>query len=465
MSTAIASSGDAMSTERATPAINNVDARPGGLSLALMGIQHVMVMYAGAIAIPLVLGAALGLPKEQIAFLINADLFACGLATLIQSIGIGPFGIRLPVMMGVTFTAIGPMIAIGSDPQGGLLGVFGATIAAGAFGVLVAPFVGKLLRFFPPIVTGTEILAVGLSLMGVAATWSAGGYGNPNFGSPLYISIAGLVLVAVLLLVRFTRGFINNIAILLGLLFGFAVSAVLGLVSLGELGDAPWFGVILPFHFGIPKFSFWAIAAMCIVMLVTFIESTGMFLALGEIVEKPLTEKDLVRGFRADGVGTLIGGVFNTFPYTSYAQNVGLVSVTGVKSRWVCAVSGVILLALGLFPKMAVIVASIPPFVLGGVGIVMFGIIAAGGIKVLTRVDLRNINNLYVIAISISIGLLPVVSPKFFSKLPQSLGPILESPILLTAISAIVLNLFFNGMGDGKSERDALVETAREADL
>ncbi len=448
-----------------SPGVNNVDARPAAPSLILLGIQHVMVMYAGAIAIPLVLGAALGLPKEQIAFLINADLFACGLATLIQCVGVGPFGIRLPVMMGVTFTAIGPMIAIGADPQGGLLGVFGATIAAGAFGVIVAPFVGKLLRFFPPIVTGTEILAVGLSLMGVAATWSAGGYGNPNFGSPLYLSIAALVLVTVLLLVRFTKGFINNIAILLGLLFGFAVSAALGLVSMGELSSAPWFGVILPFHFGMPKFSFWAIAAMCIVMLVTFIESTGMFLALGEIVEKPLTEKDLVRGFRADGAGTLLGGVFNTFPYTSYAQNVGLVSVTGVRSRWVCAVSGVVLLMLGMFPKMAVIVASIPPFVLGGVGIVMFGIIAAGGIKVLTRVNLRDIRNLYVIAISIAIGLLPVVSPKFFSKLPQSMGPILESPILLTAICAIVLNLFFNGLSDGQAERKELAATAREADL
>lgn len=451
-------------SEIESPTVNSVDARPAAPSLVLLGIQHVMVMYAGAIAIPLVLGAALGLPKEQIAFLINADLFACGLATLIQCVGIGPFGIRLPVMMGVTFTAMGPMIAIGSDPQGGLLGVFGATIAAGAFGVLVAPFVGKLLRFFPPIVTGTEILAVGLSLMGVAATWSAGGYGNPNFGSPLYISIAALVLVAVLLLVRFTKGFINNIAILLGLLFGFAVSGALGLVSLGELGEAPWFGIILPLHFGMPKFSFWAIAAMCIVMLVTFIESTGMFLALGEIVEKPLNEKDLVRGFRADGVGTLIGGLFNTFPYTSYAQNVGLVSVTGVRSRWVCAVSGLILLMLGMFPKMAVIVASIPPFVLGGVGIVMFGIISAGGIKVLSRVNLRDIRNLYVIAISISIGLLPVVSPKFFSKLPQSLSPILESPILLTAISAILLNLFFNGL-PATDAREELIATAREAEL
>ena len=433
-------------------------------TLLLLGAQHVMVMYAGAIAIPLVLGAALGLPKDQIAFLISADLFACGIATLIQCIGFKGVGIRLPVMMGVTFTAIGPMIAIGSDPQAGLPGVFGATIAAGIFGVLVAPLVGKMLRFFPPVVTGTEILAVGLSLMGVAAAWSAGGYGNPDFGSPLYLSIAGLVLISVLALVRFTTGFLNNIAILLGLIGGFVVSSAVGLVSLNELSDAPLFGLILPFHFGLPKFSFWAIAAMCIVMLVTFIESTGMFLALGEIVDKPVSEKDLVRGFRADGAGTVIGGIFNTFPYTSYAQNVGLVSVTGVKSRWVCVMAGVILMVLGLSPKMAVLVASIPPFVLGGVGIVMFGMVAATGIKVLARVNLKNVYNLYVIAISIGLGMIPVVMPKFFSKLPHELAPILESPILLTAISAILLNLFFNGLADDNSARIELMEVAKDSE-
>ncbi|VVE64615.1 purine permease [Pandoraea captiosa] len=442
-----------------------VDENLGALSLLVLGCQHVLVMYAGAIAIPLVLGAALNLPKQQIALLINADLFACGLATLVQAVGVGGIGIRLPVMMGVTFTAMGPMIAIGTNPSAGLLGIFGATIGAGIVGILVAPVVGKLLRFFPPLVTGTEILAVGLSLMGVAAAWSAGGFGNPNFGSPLYLGIAASVLVAILLLVRFARGFIANIAILLGLLFGFVVSGALGQVSMGELKEVPAFGFILPFHFGVPVFSFWPIAAMSIVMFVTFIESAGMFLALGEIVDKPVEEKDLVRGFRADGLGTIIGGIFNTFPYTSYAQNVGLVSVTGVKSRWVCATAGVLLMVLGLFPKVAVVVASIPPFVLGGAGIVMFGMVTASGIKVLTRVDLTDLRNLYVIAISIAVGMLPVVSPKFFSQFPHDLAPILESPILLTAISAIVLNVFFNGVGDADEARVTLMKTAREAEL
>ncbi|PZP90635.1 MAG: purine permease [Variovorax paradoxus] len=433
--------------------------------MLVLGCQHVMVMYAGAVAIPLVLGAALKLPKEQLAFLINADLFACGLATLIQCIGVGLFGIRLPVMMGVTFTAIAPMIAIGMDPNMGLQGIFGATIAAGLFGILVAPLIGKLLRFFPPVVTGTEILAVGLSLMVVAATWSGGGFGAADFGNPVYLAIAGSVLVVILLIVRFTTGFIHNIAVLLGLAAGFVLSASLGLVSTSELAETPWFGLILPFHFGPPTFSFWAVAAMCIVMLVTFIESTGMFLALGDIVDRPVSEKDLVRGFRADGLGNVIGGVFNTFPYSSYAQNIGLVSVTGVKSRWVCATAGVVLVVLGLFPKMAVLIASIPPYVLGGAGIVMFGMVGASGIKTLARVDFKRVQNLYIVAISMAAGMLPIVSPKLFSQLPQNLAPVLESPVLLTALCAIVLNVFFNGVGSTDAARQSLMLTAKEADL
>ncbi|MAQ49983.1 MAG: purine permease [Pseudomonas sp.] len=417
-----------------------------GIPMLLMAFQHVMVMYAGAVAIPLVLGAALGLSKSDIAFLINADLFACGIVTIIQALGIGPVGIRMPVMMGVTFTAIGPMIAIGSDPAAGLSGIFGATIAAGLFGLAISPLVGKLLRFFPPVVTGTEIVAVGLSLMSVAAAWSAGGFGNESFGDPLYLAIACAVLICILLIVRYTSGFVSNISVLVGLVFGFSVSAFAGLVSLEGIQDAPAFGFIMPFHFGLPTFHLWPIAAMCIVMLVTFVESTGMFIALGEIVEKSVDERTLTRGFRADAVGTVVGGVFNTFPYTSYAQNIGLVGITGVRSPWVCAMAGVILIVLGLFPKVAYFVASIPPCVLGGAGIVMFGMVTASGMKVLGRVDFSKAGNLYIVAISLAVGMLPVVSPQFFSKLPSALSPILESPILLTAIVATALNIFFNGV-------------------
>ncbi|MBB4519720.1 NCS2 family nucleobase:cation symporter-2 [Paraburkholderia fungorum] len=433
--------------------------------LILLAIQHVLIMYAGAIATPLIIGAVLKLPKDQIAFLINADLLAGGLATLVQTIGFKGVGIRLPIMMGVTFTALGTMIAIGSNPDLGLLGIYGATISAGIFGILVAPLIGKLLRFFPPIVTGSEILMVGLSLMGVAAAWSGGGFGNPDFGNPVYLCIAGAVLVFVLVLVKYAHGFIANLSILLGLVFGFLIAIPLGQVSLAGLHEAGWIGWVMPLHFGLPKFDLWATASMCVVMLVTFVESAGMFLAIGEITGKQITEKELTRGFRADGLGNIIGGIFNTFPYTSFAQNVGLVAVTGVKSRWVCAVGGVILILLGLVPKLSVIVASIPPCVLGGAGVVMFGMVAANGIKTLTKVDFSKTHNLYIVAISVGVGMIPVVSDKLFAKLPSALGPILNSSILLTAVVAIFLNVILNGVSSEEEATRLTLETARDLEV
>jgi uracil-xanthine permease len=240
---------------------------------------------------------------------------------------------------------------------------------------------------------------------------------------------------------------------LLGIVAGFAIAMSLGRVDLNGVTNAPWVGIVLPFHFGLPHFDPLSIATMVIVMFVTFIESTGMFLAVGDMVERPVDQDALVRGLRVDGLGTLIGGIFNSFPHTSFSQNVGLIGVTGVKSRFVCATGGVILVALGLFPKMAQVVASVPPFVLGGAGIVMFGMVAANGIKVLSKVDfVKNHHNLFIVAVSIGLGLVPVVAPKFFSQLPHALEPILHSGILLASVSAVLLNIVFNGV---KKERDA----------
>lgn len=416
---------------------------PAWLNLLLLGIQHVMVMYTGAVAVPLVLGTALHMDKPTIALLINADLFCCGVVTLIQTVGFWKVGIRLPVMMGVTFVSMGPMIAIGSTPGEGLRYIFGAAIIAGIFGFLVAPLVGRLRRLFPPIVTGCTIICVGFSLMGVAVTWAAGGAGNPDAGSLSYLAIAALVMVMVVMLIKYTRGFINNISILLGLVVGYLVSSAMGLVSLHGIGSEPAMRLVMPFNFGTPIFSLWPAVAMCVVMLVSFIESTGMYLALGEIIDKDVNRRELVRGYRADGLGTIFGGIFNTFPYTSFAQNVGLVAVTGVRSRWVCATAGGLLVLLSLFPQLAFVVASVPSFVIGGVGIIMFGMVAANGIKILGQENLNDTRNLYIISISLGLGFIPVVYPHFFDQFPSELAPILKSPILLTAASAILLTLFF----------------------
>jgi NCS2 family nucleobase:cation symporter-2 len=259
--------------------------------------------------------------------------------------------------------------------------------------------------------------------------------------------MASLVLVMILLITRFLKGFLGNIAVLLGIVIGCALAWYLGKMSFEKVAEAPWFALIYPFQFGIPKFEIVSIVTMCIVMVVVLIESAGMFLALGDITGRTIDRTAMSRGLRTDGLGTLIGGIFNTFPYTSFSQNVGLVGVTGVKSRFVCVAGGIIMLIMGLVPKLGALVESVPLFVLGGAGIVMFGMVAATGIRILSDVDYKTSrNNLYVVAISIGFGMIPLVAPTFFSKLPKELSPILHSGILLTAISAVILNLYFNGI-------------------
>ncbi|WP_255434116.1 nucleobase:cation symporter-2 family protein [Aquitalea sp. USM4] len=427
--------------------IHPVDEKLPFLQLFTLGLQHVLVMYAGAVAVPLIVGGAVGLPKEQIAFLVSADLFCCGLVTLLQCLGIKGFGIRMPVIMAVTFATVGPMIAIGQNPELGLPGIFGATMAAGLISLLLVPLIGRLIRFFPPLVTGVVITSIGLSIIGVGINWSAGGLGSPDYGSPLYLGISLTVLVFILLIIRFASGFLANISILLGLVLGFVIALLLGKVDFNGLQDANWFAMILPFKFGAPRFELWSIVTLTVVMLIVFIESMGMFLALGEIVNRPVKRQDLVRGLRVDAVGTLFGGMFNTFPHTSFSQNIGLVSITGVSSRWVCVMSGFILIAFGLVPKMSIVVASIPPFVLGGAGIVMFGMVLATGIKVLSRVDFQNRYNLYIVAISLGMGMIPTVAKDFFGQMPTGMAPLLHSGILLASLTAVILNAFFNGLG------------------
>jgi NCS2 family nucleobase:cation symporter-2 len=414
-----------------------------------LALQHVLVMYAGAVAVPLIIGRALKLSPEDVAFLISADLFACGLATLVQCYGFPYVGIRLPVMMGVTFASVGPMLSMAAAPEVGLLGIYGSVIAAGIFGIVVAPFISRLLPLFPPVVTGTIIMVIGISLMRVGVNWAAGGIPSmPTYGALDGLGIALFVLLVILALIRWGKGFIQNVAVLLGIVAGSILAAALGKMSFAKVASANWADIVVPFHFGIPQFHLVPIVTMCIVMIVVMIESLGMFLALGEMTGKELKQEDLTRGLRADGVGTLIGGIFNTFPYTSFSQNVGLVGVTGVRSRWVTICGGVIMIILGLLPKMSALVEAVPLVVLGGAGLVMFGMVAATGARILTGVDFSNNKyNLFVVAISVGFGMIPLVAPTFFKAMPESLKPLLESGILLSAIVAVLLNAFFNGVG------------------
>ncbi|MES2257396.1 MAG: nucleobase:cation symporter-2 family protein [Pseudomonadota bacterium] len=435
--------------------------------LSLLGFQHVLVMYAAAIAVPLIIGGALNLSKTELAFLISADLFVSGLITIVQTVGVRWFGIRLPIVMGVSFTGISAMIAIGAKPGLGLPGVFGAMLVAGLIVILVAPLVGRVQRFFPEVVVGTILLAIGISLMEVSVVWSGGGFGEPDFGNPVFIGVAFAVLLFILLVAKHTRGFINNVSVLLGIGFGVALSLMLGKVSFAGVAEAPWFGLVAPFHFGAIRFDFWSIVTMTIVMLVNVIETAGVFMAVGRMSGRTMTQADLVRGFRADGLGAVLGAIFNIFPYTSYSENVGLLEVTGVRSRWVCAMGGVFLILLGLMPKLSAIVASVPVFVLGGVGMIMFGMIAVTGIKMLAQVDFaRQPLNGFTVAISVGIGMIPAFSKHFFDKFPTELAPLLQSGIVLAAIAAVLLNILFNGVRQEpvkKEEVEAEVEPKADA--
>jgi xanthine permease len=439
--------------------------------LLALGLQHVLVMYAGAVAVPLIIGRTLKLPPEDVAFLISADLFACGLATLVQCIGFPGVGIRLPVMMGVTFASVGPMVSMALAPEIGLLGIYGSVIAAGIFGILVAPFISRLLPLFPPVVTGTIIMVIGISLMRVGINWAGGGlptlsktidgvgysYLNPSYGQLQGLGISLFVLLFILGLIRWGTGFIANVSVLLGIIAGAVLASALGVMHFDKVVAASWGDIVIPFRFGVPQFHLVPILTMCIVMIVVMIESLGMFLALGEMTGKTVDRDALSRGLRADGVGTLIGGIFNTFPYTSFSQNVGLVSVTGVRSRWVTITGGAIMLVLGLLPKLAALVEAVPLVVLGGAGLVMFGMVAATGARILTSVDFKNNRfNLFVVAISVGFGMIPLAAPGFFRNLPHDLQPLLESGILLCAVTAVILNAFFNGLGSSaNAESDA----------
>ncbi|QCO57153.1 purine permease (plasmid) [Pseudorhodobacter turbinis] len=473
--------------------------------LFTLGLQHVLVMYAGAIAVPLIIGRVLQLAPQDVAFLISADLFVCGIVTIIQSLGMTRyFGIQMPVMMGVTFASVGPMIAIGAANPGyaGAQLIFGSIIGAGVMALLIAPVISKMLRFFPPVVTGTIILVIGVTLMRVGINWIFGvpvgptsvktvnpehaawlkevgelagaagsavpaippGLGltatvnNPAYASLQNMGVSAVVLLSILLIAKYGKGFVSNIAVLLGIVIGGVLAALLGMMHFDGVAEAKWFSLITPFHFGMPVFDPVMIITMTLVMIVVMIESTGMFLALGDMTGRTITQPRLAAGLRVDGLGTILGGIFNTFPYTSFSQNVGLVGVTGIKSRYICIAGGLILIVLGLIPKMAVMVEALPIAVLGGAGIVMFGMVAATGIRILAAgVDFANNRfNLFIVAVSLGFGMIPLIAPNFMIWLPHALHPLIESGILLASISAVLLNLFFNGAkGTAEEAREA----------
>ena len=422
--------------------------------LFVYGFQHVLAFYAGAVIVPILLAGAIGLTTEELIHLINADLFTCGIASIIQSVGFWKVGVRLPLLQGVTFTAVSPMIAIGLAAGGGtdgLLVIYGAVIVAGLFTFFIAPYFSKLIRFFPPVVTGTVILIIGIALLPVAAADAVGGAGpdlDPKSGRNLLYALGTLFLIVAIQ--RIFKGFMATVAVLVGLVVGTLVAWSLGDATFDNVSSSGWFGVTTPFFFGIPKFSAAAIISMIVVMLITAVETTGDVFATGEIVEKRIESDDIARALRADGVSTALGGVLNSFPYTCFAENVGLVRLTRVKSRYVVAMAGAIMIVIGLIPKAGAIVAGIPHPVLGGAALAMFATVAVVGIQTLSRVDFHDHRNVVIVGTSIGLAVFVTVQPDVAKAVPSWAEIILGSGITLGSITAIVLNAVFHHIGTNR---------------
>ncbi len=420
--------------------------------LTVLGLQHVLAMYAGAVAVPLIIGGAVGLTPEQLAFLVAADLFTCGIATLLQAIGIGPYvGVKLPAILGCTFAAVGPLIIIGKNL--GMETAYGSIIVAAIIVVLVAPLYGKILRFFPTVVTGTVVTMIGLTLINVGITSAGGGAGAKDFGSMENLFLAGLVMIIVLLSNKFLKGFFQAISVLNGIVIGTIVAAFMGKVDFSVVLNAKWISIVHPFNFGLPKFDLGSIVMMTFVMLTVMIESTGTFIGIGNVCGKEITEKDIVRGLRAEGIATLLGGIFNSFPYTTFNQNLGLLALSKVKSRYVVIASGTILVALGLIPKFAALATIIPQPVIGGATTIMFAMVAVAGIQMLASVDFTKNSNMMVVAVSMGLGLGISVVPNLLAQTPSTFKSIFSSGIVTASVVAVILNAFLNH-GNKESESD-----------
>ncbi len=412
---------------------------------ALVGLQHLLAMYAGAVAVPLLIGTGLGMNAQQMTYLISMDIFMCGLATLLQLTATKYFGIGLPVILGCAIQVVGPAIMIGS--QAGIGALFGSIIVAGLFLVLTAGIFSKIRVLFPTIVTGTVITVIGLTLIPVAIGKMGGGdVSMSNFGEPSYLIQAFVTIALIIGVQAFGRGFIRSIAVLIGLAGGTLLAYFMGDVNFSAISQAPIFQVPHPFYFGMPTFDLVSIVLMIIIVIVCMVESTGVYFALGDITEQEVTGADLKRGYRTEGLAILLGGIFNTFPHTGFSQNVGLVQLSGIKTKLPIYFAAIFLIILGLFPKIGALAQVIPEPVLGGGMLVMFGMVAVAGMRMLAKVDFNNDRNLLIVAVSIGFGLGFNMMPQLFERLPQTLQLFTSNGIVMSSLTAVVLNLILNGV-------------------
>ncbi|GAA3284405.1 nucleobase:cation symporter-2 family protein [Paenarthrobacter aurescens] len=420
------------------------------------GFQHVLTMYGGIIAPPLIIGAAAGMSSQDIGLLIAACLFVGGLATILQTVGIPWFGSQLPLVQGVSFAGVSTMVAI-VQGGGGIQAVFGSVIVASLIGLAITPLFSKIIKFFPPVVTGTVITTIGLTLMPVAANWAMGGNAKAdNYGSMANIGLAAATMGVVLLLSKVGNAAISRLSILLAMVIGTIIAFIAGMADFSKVGQGDIVAFPTPFAFGAPTFEIAAIISMLIVILVTLTETSADIIAVGEIVDTKVDSRRIGDGLRADMLSSAISPLFNSFTQSAFAQNVGLVAITGIKSRFVVSAGGLILVILGLLPILGRVVAAVPTPVLGGAGVVLFGTVAASGIRTLAKVEYKNNMNLIIVAASIGFGMIPIAAPSFYDAFPSWFSTIFHSGISSAAVMAILLNILFNHLKAGNSDNQSV---------
>lgn len=417
----------------------NVEAKPPiGLSL-LLAAQHLLAALGGIIAVPLVLGNVLKLPTSDTIILVNAALLISGIVTIIQCRGLGPIGIRLPTVMGTSFTFVAAALAIGFS-QAGVGGILGASLIGSLVMIIGSFFMPYIRKLFPPVVTGTVVMMIGLSLIPVGVDWFAGAQvGDAHYAEPKNLLMASFVLVIVVSLVQWGKGIFSAAAIVIGMAIGYCVALIFGWVDFSGVKAAQIFALPQPLYFGL-EFPLSGIIGMSIAYLVTIVESNGNFLALGNVTETEITGKHLRGGILCDGLGSALAAVMSTTPFSSFSQNIGVISLTGVASRYVVIITGILLALAGLFPVFGALIVSIPLPVLGGAGLIMFAMIIVAGIQMLDRVEHSKRNGL-IIAISLGCGLAVTARPELLAKLPAFIKEIFGSGITVGSLLALTLNL------------------------
>ncbi len=410
-----------------------------------LGLQHVLAMFASNVTPSIIIAGAAGFAfgSADMVFLIQMAMLFAGIATLFQTIGFGPVGARLPVMQGTSFAFV--PIMIGVVKSSGMAALMGSVIVAGIFHAVLGTFIGRIRHWFPPLVSGMVITTIGLYLIPVGIRYAAGGaadfqVNNPNWGDFSHWSLALVVIIVALGCKFFTRGLTSSAAILIGLFAGYLVGIATGAVNFGSVGKAAWFAIPMPMKYGL-EFNAAAIIGMCLISIVSAIETVGDISAIAKGgAGREATDKELAGGTYADGLGSALAGVFGGLPNTSFSQNVGIVSMTGVMSRGVVTIGAIFLIICGFVPKIGAVVSSMPIEVLGGGVILMFGMVVSAGVSMLSTVNWSR-RNMMILATSLSVGLGLQAVPKSMQHLPDMLGMLMTSGLLPVAVLAVVMNL------------------------